>query len=126
MTPISDIRKRAEAARHEESQGPWPEAGHVCLTCWQPWPCDARNLLEALDSLTAERDALRAGLEAVVEGIDNAEEAGIEWPPDDDFLDALVTARALLRPSVETRECLCEGEFIWACGPECRCYHHQS
>lgn len=21
-------------------------------------------------------------------------------------------------------ECLCEGEFIWACGPECECFHH--
>lgn len=23
-----------------------------------------------------------------------------------------------------TEECTCEGEFIWACGPECNCYHH--
>lgn len=22
-------------------------------------------------------------------------------------------------------ECTCEGEFTWACGPECDCYHHQ-
>jgi hypothetical protein len=21
-------------------------------------------------------------------------------------------------------ECVCEGEFIWACGPECDCFHH--
>jgi hypothetical protein len=40
--------------RHQESQGPWPEAGHVCLECWQRWPCDASRLAEALaDTRTA-------------------------------------------------------------------------
>lgn len=23
------------------------------------------------------------------------------------------------------RTCVCEGEFIWACGPECPCFHHR-
>lgn len=27
-------------------------------------------------------------------------------------------------PQTPSRECVCEGEFIWACGPECDCYHH--
>jgi len=22
-------------------------------------------------------------------------------------------------------DCTCEGEFIWACGPECDCFHHE-
>ena len=22
------------------------------------------------------------------------------------------------------QECTCEGEFVWACGPECTCFHH--
>jgi hypothetical protein len=67
-------------ADHEESQGPWPDDGHVCLRCWQRWPCDATRLLavaEAAEALLAARDTwyapamreaeetLRAKLEAV-------------------------------------------------------------
>lgn len=50
------LRERVEK-RHEESQGTWPEAGHVCLECWQRWPCDAVQLLAATppDTLDVER-----------------------------------------------------------------------
>jgi hypothetical protein len=27
-------------------------------------------------------------------------------------------------PDLAEPECLCEGEFTWACGPECECWHH--
>jgi len=43
-------------AVHEESQGPWPEMGHVCIECWQMWPCDATRLLAALGDAIEDRD----------------------------------------------------------------------
>jgi hypothetical protein len=27
-------------------------------------------------------------------------------------------------PALRQGRCICEGEFIWACGPECDCFHH--
>jgi hypothetical protein len=27
-------------------------------------------------------------------------------------------------PALKQGRCICEGEFIWACGPECECFHH--
>lgn len=32
--------------------------------------------------------------------------------------------KGLRARSSTARDCTCEGEFIWACGPECDCYHH--
>lgn len=32
--------------------------------------------------------------------------------------------RADLEASKPEPVCTCEGEFIWACGPECDCFHH--
>jgi len=59
--PRTEAGKRRK--RHEESQGPWPEAGHVCLECWQRWPCDFVRLYEAIEAEAAApqpRDDLRA------------------------------------------------------------------
>ena len=53
---VERVRDPADTdRRHEESQGPWPEGGHVCLECWQRWPCDATRLAE---TLTETRTAL--------------------------------------------------------------------
>ena len=29
------------------------------------------------------------------------------------------------RPERQRQDCTCEGEFVWACGPECSCFHHR-
>ena len=56
MTTKAGAMSEAEIrARHEESQGPWPEGGHVCLGCWQRWPCDAFNAYALLDAERARR-----------------------------------------------------------------------
>lgn len=48
-TPLAatGIDVAAVLRRHQESQGPWPAEGHVCLECWQRWPCDAVQLAAA-------------------------------------------------------------------------------
>jgi hypothetical protein len=52
--------------RHEESMGPWPEAGHVCLECWQRWPCDATKLKVALDAATQRAEKAEAALDKII------------------------------------------------------------
>jgi hypothetical protein len=35
------------------------------------------------------------------------------------------TAEARAALPAPSPDCTCEGEFIWACGPECTCFHHR-
>lgn len=40
--------------RHKETEGPWPPEGHVCIECWQRWPCDAAALAAAIERVLGE------------------------------------------------------------------------
>ncbi len=58
---------------HEESYGPWPDNGHVCLTCWQKWPCHASLLLAELRAEHKRFGLLYEGLRTYVECVEDAQ-----------------------------------------------------